>query len=179
MNKLDIIRNVFSRYKYMCIRPNNIPNNEGYADTANFIGWYMQEFMNIPSINREDIFTWTIYTDLDYSRKQIYEGLTQDIPFSTLEENDIILFSTNPRFDAPDYNNYWGGIYIDSSTFVNFNSNEGLGTQSLISYINNPNTEYRYCVVFRIKTLNGVKDNPPPLGWDKSSPFFPNSPFNK
>lgn len=179
MDKINVIRNIFGDYKYLCVRPNVIPNNEKYADTANFVSWYLETYMNIPSINRDDVFTWTIYDDLKYAKKRMFEGYTFDIPFKILQEGDVLIFSVNQSFDTPDPNNYWAGIYIDGSTFLNFNSMEGLGTRSLFSYINTPSTDYLYCAIFRIRTLNPALDAPPFKAWLEDNLFMPNNPFNK
>lgn len=150
MDKLQIVENIFSNYTYECVRPSVLPNNEMLADTSNFIGWYVETFLNIPSANRSDIFTWTIFEDFEYAKKIEYMLPISEINRVPLKEDDIILFSINKTFDTPDYNNYWGGIYISEDVFLNFNGIEGLGKRPLMEYVNDKNTSYGYFCVIRV-----------------------------
>ena len=178
LSKLQAITNLFSNYSYLVCRPNNIPNNECYADTANFIGWYIEHILDAEAFNRDDIYTWTLCEDLEYSGKRKYSGMTCDININLLWEDDIIMFSTNPSFTSPDPGNYWGGVFLGYDNFVNFNTIENLGSRPLIDYLNDYRFSYMYYTVYRFNTNPTIVQPEFGLQGPQVTGFLPNSPLS-
>jgi hypothetical protein len=178
LSKLEVINNLFSSYKYLVCRPNNIPNNDGYADVANFIGWYIENILDADAFNDPDIYTWTLCEDLEYSGKRKYSGMTCDININLLWEDDIIIFSTNPSFTSPDPGNYWGGVFLGYDNFVNFNTIENLGSRPLIDYINDYRFSYMYYTVYRFNTNPTIAQPEFGLHGPQVTGFLPNSPLS-
>lgn len=152
----EISKNVFSGYTFTCYRPIDESFNLRLADSASYVAWYLRLFLGVTTLMDGDTMTWDIYSHLKSAGALILEIHTCDLYRYNLLKGDIVMFSTNPYFDRIDAYAYWCGVYHDRDHLLNFNGLENFGDRSLMSYVNDPNFDYAYCAVFRIKGSYGV-----------------------
>lgn len=150
MTPLEIMHEVFDKYKYEYDRPNYLPNNRQICDNPLLVQFLVQYFFDLPDIMDDDVEgTWDIYNFFNGVSKKVYEGRTQDMPQDQLKVGDVLIFSVNSVFDEIAQLNYWCGMYYGTDHFLNFNGLEGFGDAPLSSYLSNPNYMYDYVVAFR------------------------------
>lgn len=151
MNPEELYK-MFKDYRYEFKRPNMLPNNSNICDCSLFVAWYIAITYNIPSILTSDVATWTIYSNMVYSKRLFWEGRVDRFDLNYLRNGDIVILSNKETFNTEYYDAYWCGIFWDNNTFLNFNSVENFGFQPLRSYLHGM-MKYKYIVVLRPRNI--------------------------